>query len=138
MGALVPIASARIEVRWHVGVRADDKATLVAAQKYSHESSSHHILLEQLGYVAHIRVQRDVLGKVFNQQAASVQPSLNVVGGHASHFLQVVVQILADGITLHIVVVQREGGEGDSDDEGGSKQNLMTKAQIFIHGLEFR
>ena len=49
--------------------------------------------------------------------------------------MQVVVQVVANRITLQVVVVEGKQRKGGNDDKSGGKQDFMAETQIFIHGL---
>ncbi|MNF85766.1 hypothetical protein D3C84_681760 [compost metagenome] len=100
LGAFVPRAGARIIAIRHFAVRADDEGAILVANVSTHEGRRHRLLLQQLGDVADVRVQRGVLCEVFDQQTAPGQPGLDIVGSHAAHFLQILVQVLANGVAL--------------------------------------
>ena len=65
-------------------------------------------MLQQICHLARLRGQGDGFGKVLRQQNPASQPCLNVIGGDTPHFSEVVVQVVANGVALQVVVVQRK------------------------------
>ena len=51
------------------------------------------------------------LGDGLDQQNASIQPVLDIVGSDIAHFPQVVLQVVAYRVALQVVVVEGEQGE---------------------------
>ncbi|MNE67154.1 hypothetical protein D3C80_1627470 [compost metagenome] len=93
------------------------------------------MLLQQADDLLGFAVPGKRLGGAFHQQDAPRQPVLDIAGGDAAHFLQVVFQICADRIALQVVVVQGEQGEGGDYYQRGGQKNLVTELQIIIHGF---
>ena len=48
------------------------------------------------------------LAKRVEQQNAAIEPVLNIACRDIAHVTQVVLKVFADGVTLHVVVVQGE------------------------------
>ncbi|MNM98774.1 hypothetical protein D3C81_1113130 [compost metagenome] len=112
---LVPGTGARIVAIGHAGVRANAETTVGSAQIDGQEAGSQRILAEQgigLG-----RVQGNVLRQVFHQLDAAFEQVANIGRSGIAHFSQIVLQIVADRITLEIVVVKGEQAEGEHHDQ---------------------
>lgn len=63
-----------------------------------------------------------------------IRPCLNGIGGDTAHLMQVVVEVVADGIALQVIVVQGKERERGYDNQGRSQQDFMAETQVFIHG----
>ena len=48
----------------------------------------------------------------------------------------VLVEVVADGVALQIVVVHSEKRERGNHDQGRGKQDLVAETQVFVHGLK--
>ncbi|VVN06048.1 hypothetical protein PS681_03570 [Pseudomonas fluorescens] len=100
LGTFIPRAHARIETVRHLRVRADGEVAGGIAQIGGHERRGQGFLLQQAGDVGRLGVDRNVLGGVLDQQNATVEPGLDIVGGDLAHLVEVVVQVIADRIAL--------------------------------------
>ena len=65
-------------------------------------------MFQQAGHLGGLWSQGDGFGEVLRQQDPAAEPGLDIVGGDTAHLVQVVVQVVADGIALQVVVVQRK------------------------------
>ncbi|MNH07164.1 hypothetical protein D3C81_947190 [compost metagenome] len=63
----------------------------------------------------------NVLCNVLYQQNTTVKQVLDIGRSGFAHFLKIVFQILANGITLQEIVVQSKQGKGDHDDQRGGQ-----------------
>ena len=104
----VPGAAARIEAVRHFAVGADGESALGVTEVHREERAGQRFLLQQAGDILGFRIEGEGFTQVFSEQDASAEPSLNVVGRCTAHFTQIAVQIVANGIALQVIVVQRK------------------------------
>ena len=133
-GVFVPGAGARVETVGHFAVRANGECALVVTKVIGHEGAGQRLLLQQAGGLGGLGVDGQRLCEVFDQQNPPAEPCLNGIGGDTAHLMQVVVEVVADGIALQVIVVQGKERERGYDNQGRSQQDFMTETQVFIHG----
>ncbi len=86
-------------------------------------------VLQVLGQGGLAGVVLDGLGQVLQQLHAAHQPVLDVARGDLPHIVEVVGKVLADGVPLQVIVVQREGREGSDHHQGGCHHDLVAEFQ---------
>ncbi|RCN01203.1 hypothetical protein C3O69_05776 [Pseudomonas aeruginosa] len=134
-GGVVPGAAARVVVGRQVAGGARGVGAVGLPQVGEEEGRAQQRLFQQgLGGLRAV-VAGQGLGQVLDQQDAPAQPVLHVAGGDLAHFVQVVLQVLADRGALQGVVVEGEEGEGRDHHQRGGEQDLVTELETFDHGF---
>ncbi|MCY1430725.1 hypothetical protein D9M71_466780 [compost metagenome] len=112
---LVPGAGARIVAVGHFRVRTHAEAAVDLAQVDREEAGNQRILAHQGFGVG--RVVGNVLCQVFHQLDTAFEQVANIGRSGSAHFSQIVFQVLADRITLEVIVVEGEKAEGEYHDQ---------------------
>lgn len=96
-------------------VRAHAEAAVHLAQVNGEEAGNERVLAHQGFGVG--GVLGNVLCQVFHQLDSAVEQVSDVGRSGGAHFSQIVFQVLADRITLEVIVVEREKAEGEYHDQ---------------------
>ena len=105
---LVPGPGARVVAVRHLAVRANGKSALAVTKINRHKGTAQGFLFQQAGHLGGLWSQGDGFSEVLRQQDPATEPGLNVIGRDTAHLVQVVVQVVADGVALQVVVIQRK------------------------------
>ncbi|MNY00386.1 hypothetical protein D3C86_1328780 [compost metagenome] len=97
---LVPRTDPRVETIRHLRIRADGEVPGRVAQVGRHEGRRQRFLLKQCGNGGWLGVDGDVLREVLDQQNATGEPGLDVIGSDVTHLVEIVVQVFANGVAL--------------------------------------
>ena len=57
---------------------------------------------------------------------------MNIAGRYIAHFMQVVLQVFADGIALQVIVVESEQGKGDDDTRDAASKILWLNCRFLF------
>ncbi|MCY1416152.1 hypothetical protein D9M71_316530 [compost metagenome] len=128
----VPRALAWVVTGGHLGVRALGEYTIGLAQVGEQEITRVGRLLDQPCQGVAGALLADVLGQVLQHQNAPAHPVLHTAGGQCPGLLHRGFDILADGIALQVVVVEREQGKCQDHDAAGAEQDLVAKFQVHV------
>jgi hypothetical protein len=77
----------------------------------------------------------NVLREVFQHQNPSAHPVLHAAGGEVTGLLHRGLQILANGVSLQVIVVEREQRERQDDDARSGQEDFMAELEIHFMGL---
>ena len=135
-GVLVPRAAAWVVVGRHLIRWLGYERAARTADIDAHEGVEQGFLVQRLasGGVV-IGGLGEAFGNAFDQQDASGQPAVHVAGGALPGFLEVAVELRFDGMTLQVVVIEREQRKGEHDHEGRGQQDLMAEFEVFGHDV---
>lgn len=131
-GGAIPRALARVVTGGHLGIRALGEFAVGLAQVGEQEITRVGRLLDQPCQGVAGALLADVLGQVLQHQNAPAHPVLHTAGGQCTGLLHRGFDILADGIALQVVVVEREQGKCQNHDAAGAEQDLVAKFQVHV------
>ncbi|MNM57149.1 hypothetical protein D3C81_683420 [compost metagenome] len=128
----VPRALTWIVTGRHLCIGALGEYTVGLAQVGEQEIARVGRLLDQPGQGVAGTLLGDVLGQVFQDQDAPAHPVLHAAGGQCAGLLHRSFDVLADGVALQVVVVEREQGKCQDHDAAGAEQDLVAKFQVHV------
>ena len=128
----VPRALAGVVTGGHLRVGALGECAVGLAQVGEQEIARVRRLLDKPGQGVTGTEQGDVLGQVLQHQDAPAHPVLHAAGGQCTGLLHRRFDVLADGVALQVVVVEREQGKSQDHDAAGAEQDLVAKFQVHV------
>ncbi|MNE24742.1 hypothetical protein D3C80_1180420 [compost metagenome] len=134
---LVPRALTRIIAFRHLGVRALGKHTVYLTDIRELEIGREGRLIDQPRKIGVGTLVRDVLGQVFQHQDPATQPVLHTAGRQRARLLDRGVEVLLDGVSLQIVVVQSEQGKRQYHYARSGQKDFMAEFEIHVRGTSY-
>ncbi|MNM97270.1 hypothetical protein D3C81_1097700 [compost metagenome] len=132
---LVPRALTRVIAVRHLRVRALGEHTVGLTDIGELEVRGERWLIDQAREIRVLALMGNVLREVFQHQNPPAHPVLHAAGGQITGLLHGRLEVLANGVSLQIVVVEGEQRERQDHDARGGQQDFMAELEIHFMGL---
>ncbi len=132
---LVPRALTRIVTVRHLRIGALGEDTVGLADVSELKVRREGRLIDKAGEVGIPALMGNVLREVFQHQNAPAHPVLHAAGGQVTGLLHGGLQVLANGVSLQIIVVEREQRERQDHDARSGQEDFMAELEIHFMGL---